>query len=276
MATTVRGTGEPRQVLDEAGAFLGRDPVRHNVILTLLHARLVHPEPGRYWTVEVDRHVVGVVLRSPLHFIATITPMPAEAVVAAVEAIADEAIVLPGVSGEASTTARFAGHWSERTKCGATPTQGQRIYAVDAVIAPRPAPGKLRAATVDDLDLVVAWMHAFQRDIGELPSDATDVVRRRIAAGHLWIWDDGEPVAMAGVFDAVEGVARIGPVYTPPDRRGRGYASGLVAEISDTVLTRGQRCILYTDLENPTSNSIYRAIGYRAVAEALKYRFDRA
>ena len=82
------------------------------------------------------------------------------------------------------------------------------------------------------------------------------------------------PVAMAGVFDAVAGVARIGPVYTPPDRRGRGYASALVAEVSDAVLTRGQRCILYTDLENPTSNAIYRALGYRAVAEALKYRFD--
>lgn len=58
------------------------------------------------------------------------------------------------------------------------------------------------------------------------------------------------------------------------DRRDRGYASALVADVSDFVLTRGDRCILYTDLDNPTSNSIYRALGYRAVAEALKYRFD--
>ncbi len=79
---------------------------------------------------------------------------------------------------------------------------------------------------------------------------------------------------MAGRLDAVAGVERIGPVYTPPDRRGRGYASAVVAGVSRSALDAGHRCILYTDLENPTSNAIYRAIGYRAVAEALQYRFD--
>jgi GNAT superfamily N-acetyltransferase len=274
MATTVRGTDDPKHVLDAAGGFLAKAPVLHNVILTLLHARIAHPEPGRYWIVETNRRVVGVVFRSPQHYIATITPMPSEAVTAAVEAIAGEGVLLPGVSGEATTTARFAGHWTERTQCGAIPTQGQRIYEVEAVLTPRPAPGKVRAVTPDDLDLAVAWVRAFQRDIGETSRDDGDIVAQRLEAGHLWIWDDDEPVALAGVFEAVEGVARIGPVYTPPDRRGRGYASALVGEVSDAVLTRGQRCILYTDLENPTSNSIYRALGYRAVAEALKYRFD--
>ena len=73
----------------------------------------------------------------------------------------------------------------------------------------------------------------------------------------------------------MEGVARIGPVYTPPDRRGRGYGSALVGAVSAAVRARGTRCILYTDLGNPTANSVYRRLGYRAVAEALRYRFDR-
>jgi predicted GNAT family acetyltransferase len=63
-------------------------------------------------------------------------------------------------------------------------------------------------------------------------------------------------------------------VYTPPERRGRGYASACVATLSAATLDAGLRCILYTDLGNATSNSIYRSIGYRAVAELVRYRFD--
>ena len=98
---------------------------------------------------------------------------------------------------------------------------------------------------------------------------------RRLTAGHLWLWEHDGPAALAALSDPMEGVARIGPVYTPPDRRGRGYGSGLVGAVSAAVRARGTRCILYTDLGNPTANSVYRRLGYRAVAEALRYRFDQ-
>jgi predicted GNAT family acetyltransferase len=64
-------------------------------------------------------------------------------------------------------------------------------------------------------------------------------------------------------------------VYTPPACRGRGYASALVAELSQRVLGRGERVILYTDLDNPTSNAIYQRIGYVAVDESIRYAFGR-
>jgi uncharacterized protein len=41
-----------------------------------------------------------------------------------------------------------------------------------------------------------------------------------------------------------------------------------------SCVTPGLRCALYTDLGNPTSNSIYRRIGYRALAEVVRYRFQ--
>ena len=97
---------------------------------------------------------------------------------------------------------------------------------------------------------------------------------RRLRAGHLWLWEHDGPAAIAAVSDPVEGVARIGPVYTLPDRRGRGYGSALVGAVSAAVRARGTRCILYTDLGNPIANSVYRRLGYRVVAEALRYRFD--
>jgi predicted GNAT family acetyltransferase len=65
------------------------------------------------------------------------------------------------------------------------------------------------------------------------------------------------------------------PVYTPPALRGRGYASALVAAVSQAQLDAGRRfCFLFTDLANPTSNRIYQDIGYEAVCDVDEYRFE--
>ena len=272
---TVESTESPSDALAAAGARLATDPVRHNLVLTLLHARAADPEPGRYWVVREDARPTGIVLQSPLDFVATATPMGAAAIAAAVEAVVAAGVQLPGMIGEALTAARFAGHWTERTGCGAWPVQGQRIYEVDEVVT-RPAPGgRQRAATNDDLTLLTGWFTAFGEEIGDARGEVAPLVARRLAAGHLWLWEHDGPVAFAAVSDPVEGVARIGPVYTLVDRRGRGYASALVAAVSSAVRSRGTRCILYADLGNPTANSVYRTLGYRAVAEALRYHFDR-
>jgi predicted GNAT family acetyltransferase len=131
--------------------------------------------------------------------------------------------------------------------------------------------GHLRKAVPNDRDLVVAWMRRFQADTGELGgSDPELIVDRR----RFWLWDDGEPVSMAASSEPVEGVVRVQAVYTPPDRRNHGYAGACVGDLSKQIREGGHRCILYTDLGNPISNSVYRRIGYRAVAEVLRYRFD--
>jgi predicted GNAT family acetyltransferase len=68
---------------------------------------------------------------------------------------------------------------------------------------------------------------------------------------------------------------KIGPVYTPPEHRTRGRATALVAYASSWALARGLRsCFLFTDLSNPTSNGIYRRIGYEQVGEAAMISFD--
>ncbi len=265
----------PENVLERAGSFLESDPVRHNVILTLLEARVAQPEPGRYWVAQVDGRVSGVALQSPTHFFATVTPMARDVVAAVVDAIVDLDVYLPGVNGEAATAARFAGHWTECTGSAAHPVQGQRIYEVDNVVPTPLSTGRLRSATSRDRDLLVAWFEAFEVESRASGGhSAADVVERRLPAGHLWIWDNGEPVAMCGLSDPVAGVVRVGPVYTPPEARRRGHASGLVAAASSAVRARRLRSILYTDLGNATSNSIYRAIGYHAVEEVLRYDFN--
>jgi len=267
-------TDDPHLALDRAGPYLVEDPVRNNLILTLLHSRVAHPEPGRYWIVTDPDRVRGVVFQSPLSFVATVTPMADEATACAVDAIVDAGTGLPGVHGEATTAARFAGRWSERTKSPAHPVQGQRLYELEHPGTPRAVGGSMRPAERRQRSLLIEWLEAFQLETGQSAESPTEVVDRRLPAGHLWVWDDQGPVALAAISAPVVSVCRIGPVYTPPERRTSGYASALVAAVSNTALARGERCILYTDLGNPSSNSIYRAIGYQCVSEVLRYRFD--
>jgi len=273
----VRTFDDASAVLEVSGAFLATEPVRHNLILTLLEQRAASREPGRFWVVNEDDDVVGVVFQSPLHFFATVTPMPFGAIRAVVETIADQGVALPGVNGEATTAAAFAGHWTERARVGARPVDGMRLYEVPEVVETSPLDGTARRAVTADRDLMVEWFTAFEAEADPVPSgDLAAAVERRLAAGELWVWDHGEPVSFLGRSTPVAGGVRIGPVYTPPELRRHGYASALVAEVSRAARADGLRCLLFTDLANPTSNAIYRTIGYTAVSEVTRYEFDRA
>src|SRR5215831_19724146 len=114
-------TEDPVFVLSIAGEFLTSQPVRHNLILSILHARVAQPEPGRYWMAlhDAEDRAVGVVLQSPLNFPATLTPMEPCAIAAMVDAIAESRVTLPEVNGEAATAAGFAGQWTEKCKSAA-------------------------------------------------------------------------------------------------------------------------------------------------------------
>jgi predicted GNAT family acetyltransferase len=100
-------------------------------------------------------------------------------------------------------------------------------------------------------------------------------VAARIALRRWWLWeDDDRPVSMAGHQERAHDWTRIGPVYTPPGNRGHGYASALTAHTSKTLRATGSGVCLFTDLDNPTSNKIYQAIGYEAVRDFACYDFD--
>ena len=274
MGIEVVFTEDPAFVLKVARAFLASQPVLHNLVLSLLDARTTHPEPGRYWLATEDEEIVGVILQSPLTFAATLTPMDGRAVEAVVSALADAGISLPGINGDATTAARFAGQWSERRKSAATPFQGSRLYEWLELGEATDNKGTLRLALPSDRTLMMEWFRAFSIEIGELANELELRVDRWIASAELWLWDDGGPMSMAVGRKPAEGVVRISGVYTPTEKRNRGYATACVHALSKHMRHAGFRCILYTDLANPTSNSIYRCIGYRAIAEGLRYRFD--
>ena len=135
----------------------------------------------------------------------------------------------------------------------------------------------MRPAERADRPLLIAWIEAFfQEALGEstLPDDSVD----RWLAGHgrtLFLWEDGDlRVSLCGAGSLTPHGIRVGPVYTPPEYRGRGYASNLVAQVSQAQLDAGRTFVtLFTDLANPTSNKIYMDVGYEPVIDVDRIDF---
>jgi predicted GNAT family acetyltransferase len=162
------------------------------------------------------------------------------------------------------------GRGSERS---GDPSGGQRLYVLGSLHPPVGVPGQARPATEDDVELVLSWLQGFERDTGGTVATA-DTIRRRLRAGLIWIWEHRRPVAMATYTSAAAGVSRVGLVYTPPDHRRHGYAAACTAAVTVTALGAGaKRCVLYTQLQNPQSNAIYRRLGYQPVSEHLRHEF---
>jgi predicted GNAT family acetyltransferase len=183
-------------------------------------------------------------------------------------------IAPPGVVGPADVGEKFAALFAPKFRVA----MRQRIYQLDEVIAPRPVAGTLRVAGDQDLVRLAEWIRAFAADAALPaidPESSVREARRRIDAKMTYLWRDDDPVSLAAAAGPTAHGIRINLVYTPPERRKRGYASALVAALSQRMLDEGRRfCFLYTDLANPTSNGIYQAIGYRPVADAIAIRFD--
>lgn len=183
----------------------------------------------------------------------------------------------PGVTGPVELARAFADIWRERTGRGYSVRMAQRIFKLEQVRPPEGVPGRLRRATESDRPRLRHWFSGFhQEPEGEVRDPEATIDRfLRLESRGLYLWEDGEPVSMAGYTGPTPHGMRIGAVYTPPEKRRRGYASACVAAVSQLVLDSGREfCFLYTDLANPTSNHIYQEIGYEPVADSVELRFE--
>jgi uncharacterized protein len=186
---------------------------------------------------------------------------------------------VPGVNGLATLSRAFAQIWGELTAAKPQIKRTLRAFELHQVIHPTYPSGHLRIATPDDLALLTTWRMAFTAEVADPPQEAEQVaqaVRYGIEAGSYFVWDNQGAVALAAkTRPTTHGIA-IGPVYTPPAERNKGYASALVAELSQRLLEEGyQFCTLFTDLANPTSNRIYQKIGYRPVCDFVDFAFGQ-
>jgi predicted GNAT family acetyltransferase len=173
---------------------------------------------------------------------------------------------LRGVMGAAPACDAFLRRWKELTGRDGRLRVRLRQHVLNDVRDVPQSPGAARVAMAADADWILDRQVAFIEEVGlpDRPERLRVVLPPRIERGDFRIWDDGGPVAYAGYNDAAPEFARIAPVYTLPECRGRGYATSLVAALSRELKERGKRKLfLTTDVANPTSNAIYARIGFR-------------
>lgn len=273
-------TTDPDAFLAAAGAFLHADPARSSVILTQVETMRAQPAPDvllGFWR-PAGEPVGGAFMHTP-PYPAALTAMPAVAAADLAATLAPLDRTLRGVNGDARACEAFAAAWTDLTGATASVHRRMRLHRLDALVPPDPfPPGEAIVAGPSERDLVVAWYEAFGAEIDEPPSDVRAAVDDRLAYGGVTLWlDGGEPVSLAGRTREVAGVARVAPVYTPPEHRGCGYGAAATAAVTQAALDAGVRdLLLYTDLANPTSNRLYARLGYKPVEDTVSLVFDAA
>jgi GNAT superfamily N-acetyltransferase len=275
------------EFLRRAEPLLMRDEARHNLILGIAATIVAHPDhypDPRMWIGGAGGVPDSAALITPPHNLVLADALNSEAIGALIELVAADAGAIPGVTGNRPTVDWFIDRWVDRF--GVTPilAMSQGVFSLEAVNCFPRVEGRAQRANATSRSLALEWVESFSVEALPEPHRGASRLERALDLrlgpdldSGLWLWMVHErPVAMAGYGGETPNGVRVGPVYTPPDLRGRGYATALVASLSQWLLTaRGRTfCFLYTDLSNPTSNEIYRRIGYRQVAESAEYRFS--
>lgn len=280
---------DPGEFLAVAARYLATDPVVSTVVTTVSHRLLAQQADGGalphhcWWLVVKDGSgaIVGVGMRTAQcpPYPPYLLPMPDDAARALALALHERGEEVLAANGALPAVEIFI---SELNRLGGGQTrvdQRLRLHELGALIFPERVPGRLEAAGVNDVELVMKWFDAFAGDADEQAgrprgTSMHEIPGRgellgRLRTGRLWFWvdDAGERVHLTGASAPAFGVARVGPVYTPPAQRGRGWASNAVAEVSRRLQGEGARVCLFTDLANPVSNRVYLALGYRPVVD---------
>jgi predicted GNAT family acetyltransferase len=269
---------DARPFYERAAPFLERREAQHTVQLGWRDALeddlfVFGPErPYLAAAVGDGGEVVAVATRTPPHNLVLSAVDDLRAIDALIADL--DGAPLPGLLAPVDVGTVFVERWPAK----ATVALEQRIYQATALIPPRPTEGGVRAYTEDDHALIVEWMNAFYAEAmpNNPEGDGEEFLRRREGrAGELLLWEvEGRPVSFAGYASPSPNGMRVGPVYTPPELRGRGYASAVTAAATERVLASGRRfCFLSTDLANPTSNSIYQQIGFEPVVDVTVWHF---
>lgn len=281
----VKHLNDPNQFLELILDLFKNKEDRFNLLLSLVKRVTENPtyyEKTPLMSVVSDQNqvvLVAFMTTPPRDLILACTKeYPSEALDVLANDLWQQGWTLHGVNAEKKLSAAFAHLWAHRGAFKSEIGMRHRIYRLDRVVSPTTISGFLRPATEQDKLVLLEWTNEFMREAmgEENPEHAEKLVDFQIQTGNLFVWDDDQIVSMAAKTRETIHGAVIGMVYTPIAYRGKGYASNLVAGLSDRFLKNGYSfCALFTDLTNPTSNSIYQKIGYYPVADNDQYVFSK-
>lgn len=286
-------TGDPAWFLEQAAGLLAAEPVLSTVVSSWTRraaaGEVSPPEPDvpRWWLLVrgPDDTPISAAMRTMPHppYAPWLLPMPDDAAVALARALHARGEVLAAVNG-ALPAARVAAEEAARlTGRTARVHEQHRLHVLGGLRAPRAAAGALRQVREHELEEVARWWVAFVRDVdlagGREPEDEgppdLPALRARVRGGELWWWErEGRPVCLVGASPPADGVARIGPVFTPEPLRGRGYAGNAVHQVAGPLRDGGSRVCLFTDQANPVSNRLYAGLGFEPYVDTASLRLE--
>ncbi len=274
-------TDDAREFLDVTGALLRANAASNTVLLSVA-AGVAENGPALYgeepplfgWWASTGGRIDGAFVHTP-PYPALLSAVPHAAIDPLAELLARDRR-LAGVSATGQLAEAFAAAWSARRHTTTELALRLRLYRLATLREPDPlAPGSADVAGVADEALMRDWMEAFEREIGE-PPGISRTLDKRLAAGSLTIWRNsrGTPVALAGYSREVDGARRIGPVYTVTQHRRHGYGAAVTAAASRRALDSGtSQLLLYADIDNPTSNTLYQRLGFEPIESRTTLRF---
>lgn len=265
--------------LRHAGPFLRTHAIDNNVMLGIA-GRLVDAPWNDAVMVTVDdggTPCLAGLMTPPWRLI--VSTGPAEAIPILVEALRDPGSKPPGVVGLAAMAAQFVSAWTAATGEKVASGTAMNLHVADRVDGPAGVSGALRFARAEEAEWVTDAFIQFAIDIDADESERGESRKSAaayMARGEVWVWDvDGAPVSMVCCNRMGSEGARVAPVYTPPDKRGRGYASAAVAALTTRLLDGGADwCAIFADVENATTNKIYQRIGYKEYGTYREYDFE--
>ena len=270
----------PHDSVDEfraiAEPLYRRDPVMHTIELTLLGANKF-PEDKLLLTVWNNGAPVGAALTDatiPIGVRWDSRRRHGRGCSAARRV----APWLTGVRGVRSSAVAFADAWQTITGRAGTISTEERLYRLGTLRSPNGVTGAARLGTDDDRGQLVEWVELFFRETFSQRDEAAAerfVDPANQVGDRFVVWDvNGTPVSMAMLRAPAADVSRIGPVFTPRNRRGHGYGSAVTAAAADLAHRSGTPdVVLFADLANPVSNAIYQRIGFEPVADSVRIDF---
>lgn len=270
----------------EVQAFLAEDEVANGMLLGMVMSRRprqgVRHKPYLAYLEDTQGPLLAAAMLNPRRLLlSSHRAVPPSAFKVLARDLHDKGRRVPIVFGPADMSGAFASAWATLTGFSPRPGLRQRLLELERVVFPPTLPdGRLRPAILDDTEQITKWTVDFQGEA--LPEAETDAASAQaiatglISGGDLFLWENGEPVSMAAKARPTLQTIAINLVYTPPEHRGHGYASACVAHLSQQLLNDGfERCTLFTDSTNQTSNHIYQDIGYRPIMDYAEYEFTR-
>ncbi|MEI6398134.1 MAG: GNAT family N-acetyltransferase [Pseudomonadota bacterium] len=262
-----------------AEPYLSRHEVKNNLLLSLIRYMAgTHHEagPAHCWTVLDGDLIVGVALRTGDGRALVFSEMPLSCVALLAADVKKHIPALSEINGPVEVVEAFAAAFGRKTSL----IMHLGAYSCASAVIPKVTTGGFRKATFDDLELLIGWNEAFSLEaMGTSGGDPRALLKTKIDHGALFLWEDDAKRPACQTYSAAptaNGI-RITGVYTPKDLRGRGYASSLVAHVTKSLLDSGYKFVfLFTDMANPTSNSIYQRIGYQQFGEMKHLRLVAA